>query len=81
MTTTEPGAAVREDTAPATPPSSAEDVLDRLRRPETPTHLFRGFGPLVLAAILIVVMMLLAPSVAPEVIIERPVGVDGEVGG
>lgn len=70
MTTTEP------DTATA----SAEDVLDRLRRPDVSLHLFRGFGPLVLAAVLIVVMMLLAPSVAPERIIERPGGATSEVG-
>lgn len=70
MTTTEP------DTTPA----SAEEVLDRLRRPDVPLHLFRGFGPLVLAAALIVVMMFLAPSIAPERIIERPVGATSEAG-
>ena len=32
-----------------------------------------GFGPLVAAAVLFVLMVLLAPSVAPERIVEKPV--------
>jgi len=43
---------------------------------ETPTnrHLLRGFGPLVVGVILFVLMVLLAPTVAPErdVTIEGP---------
>ena len=88
MTTTDPAPAhagelpepsLAESTVPEAPPS-AEEVLDRLRRPDTPLHLFKGFGPLVLAGLLIVVMMLLAPSVAPERIVERPVGATSEDG-
>jgi poly-D-alanine transfer protein DltD len=36
-------------------------------------HLARGFGPLVVAAILFILMVLLAPTVAPERIVEEPV--------
>jgi hypothetical protein len=41
-------------------------------RPEN-VHLFRGYGPLVVAVVLFVLMLLLAPSVAPERIVEQPV--------
>ena len=51
-----------------------EAGLTALRtRPEN-VHLFRGYGPLVVGAILFVLMLLLAPSVAPEQIVEQPVG-------
>lgn len=55
---------------------SAEVVLDQLRAKDRVPQIFGGFGPLVLAAVLIVVMMLLAPSVAPERVVERPVDLD-----
>lgn len=54
-------------------PTSAEDVLRALRTTPRVRQLFGGFGPLVLVAVLVVAMVLLAPSVAPEQIIERPV--------
>lgn len=57
-------------------PLAAEDVLDRLRANDRPVQLLGGFGPLVLAAFLVVVMMVLAPSVAPERVVERPVDLD-----
>ena len=41
-------------------------------RPEN-VHLFRGYGPLVVGAILFVLMLVLAPSVAPERVVEQPV--------
>ncbi len=63
----------------AAPDRSAEAVLDRLRRVETTRPLLWGVGPLVLAVALVLVMMALAPSVAPERIIERPVGESTEV--
>jgi hypothetical protein len=48
-------------------------VLASLRtRPEN-VHLFRGFGPLIVGAVLFVLMLLLAPSVAPEHVVEQPV--------
>lgn len=57
-------------------PLAAEDVLDRLRTKDRPIQLLGGFGPLVLAAMLILVMMVLAPSVAPERVVERPMDVE-----
>lgn len=56
-----------EPPAPAT-----EGPLDRLRATPTNVHLFRGFGPLVVGAVLFVLMVALAPSVAPERTVERP---------
>ena len=41
-------------------------------RPEN-VHLFRGYGPLVVGAVLFVLMLILAPSVAPERVVEQPV--------
>ena len=50
-----------------------EAGLDALRtRPEN-VHLFRGYGPLIVGAILFVLMLILAPSVAPEQVVEQPV--------
>jgi hypothetical protein len=44
-----------------------------MRRPDLSRLLFRGFAPLVLAAALFVLSVLLVPSVAPEhVVVERP---------
>lgn len=63
MTTTEPESA-----------TGAEGVLERLRTQAPMRHILRGFGPLVLALLLIVTMIVLAPSVAPERIVVRPVG-------
>ena len=40
--------------------------------PENP-HLFRGFGPLVVAIVLFLLMVTLLPTVAPEHVVERPV--------
>lgn len=57
-------------------PASAETVLARLRTQPERRQLFGGFGPLVLAAVLLLAMVLLAPSVAPERVVERPVGAD-----
>jgi hypothetical protein len=47
------------------------EPLARLRvRPDN-VHLFRGFGPFVAALILFIAMLLLAPSVAPEHVVEK----------
>jgi hypothetical protein len=51
-----------------------ERSLDDLRRTPLNLHLFRGFGPLVVGLILFVLMVLLAPTVAPERVVEEPVG-------
>jgi len=58
------------------------DALEVLRRRPAATELFGGFGPLVLAAALLLAMVLLVPSVAPERTVERPVGAttDAEAG-
>ena len=51
-----------------------DEELARLReRPEN-VHLLGGFGPLLVGAVLFVLMVLLAPSIAPEQVVERPVG-------
>ncbi|WP_436793431.1 hypothetical protein [Actinospongicola halichondriae] len=60
--------------APPPDETSAEAVLDRLRQMDSARPLLGGFGPLVLAAALLLLMIALAPSVAPERVIERPVG-------
>ena len=50
-----------------------EASLAALRTEPENVHLFRGYGPLIVAAILFVLMLTLAPSVAPERIVEQPV--------
>ena len=51
-----------------------EAGLAALRTQPVNVHLFRGYGPLVVGAILFVLMLVLAPSVAPERVVEQPVG-------
>lgn len=55
------------------------EALEVLRRRPTATELLGGFGPLVLAAALLLAMVLLIPSVAPERIVERPADGSGAV--
>lgn len=50
-----------------------EGVIATLRDRSTVPQLARGFGPLLLAALVALAMMMLLPSVAPERIVERPV--------
>ena len=57
---------------PPTESFAGADVIAAIRRQPRNVHLFRGFGPLVAGAVLFVLMLLLAPSVAPEHVIERP---------
>jgi len=52
----------------AAPPSLAS-----LRSTPANVHGFRGYGPLVVGAILFLLMVTLAPTVAPEQVVERPV--------
>lgn len=54
---------------------SAVDVMQLVRRRPRNVLLLRGFGPLVVAVVLYVLMLALAPSVAPEHIVERPASV------
>lgn len=56
-------------------PATAEDVIARLRQRPRNLHLAGGFGPAIVGIILFLVMLWLAPSVAPERIVERPVPV------
>ncbi len=54
-------------------PPSRDEELARLRvRPDN-VHIARGYGPLVVGAVLFVLMVLLAPTIAPERVVERPV--------
>lgn len=51
---------------------TTDEALEILRRRPLATEVLGGFGPLVLAAALLLAMVLLIPSVAPERIVERP---------
>ena len=51
---------------------SATEAIETLRHRRTSPQLLRGFAPLVLALVLLVAMVELVPSVAPEHVIERP---------
>lgn len=53
------------------PPTTTEEALEVLRRRPRATELLGGFGPLVLAVALLALMVLLAPSIAPERTVER----------
>jgi hypothetical protein len=50
-----------------------EAGLASLRTRPDNVHLFGGYGPLIVGAILFVLMLVLAPSVAPEHVVEQPV--------
>jgi len=54
-------------------PDEREAALASLRTKPENVHLFRGYGPLIVGAILFVLMITLAPSVAPERVVEQPV--------
>lgn len=58
------------DGARADPTGSSLAVL---RQRPVNLHILRGYGPLVVGAVLFVLMVLLAPTVAPERVVERPV--------
>ena len=51
-----------------------DEELGRLRERPDNVHLLGGFGPLVVGVVLFVLMVLLAPTVAPEQVVEEPVG-------
>ncbi len=48
--------------------------LGMLREEPENVNLAGGYGPLVVGILLFVLMVLLAPTVAPEQVVERPVG-------
>jgi hypothetical protein len=59
----------------STPPvDERETALSALRTTPENVHLFRGYGPLIVGIVLFVLMVTLAPTVAPEQVVERPVG-------
>ena len=55
-------------------PPSRDEELARLRERPDNVHLARGYGPLVVGIVLFALMVLLAPTIAPERVVERPVG-------
>ena len=71
MTTTSPDPTDAAD-ATGSAPLTAEAALEVLRRRPAAIEALGGFGPLVLALALLVAMVLIVPSVAPERIVERP---------
>jgi hypothetical protein len=50
-----------------------DEELESLRLEPENTHLLGGYGPLLVGAVLLVLMVLLAPTIAPEQVVERPV--------
>ena len=48
------------------------ETITELRATRRNVLLFRGFGPLAVAVVLVVLMLVFAPSVAPEKVVERP---------
>ena len=52
--------------------NAANDALAFLRREPDNPHLFGGFGPLILALLVALVITLAIPSVAPEQIVRVP---------
>ena len=57
----------------ATNGADAGTSLASLRTTPENVHLFRGYGPLVVGIILFILMVMLAPTVAPEHVVERPI--------
>jgi hypothetical protein len=47
-------------------------TLAALRTTPQNVHLLRGYGPLVVGIVLFLLMVTLAPTVAPEHVVERP---------
>jgi hypothetical protein len=53
--------------------SNGSQPIEILREHPTNPHLLRGFGPLVVGIVLLLLMTLMAPTVAPEERLTRPV--------
>jgi hypothetical protein len=51
-----------------------DSPLRELREPVENPHGFRGYGPLLALAVLVVLMVVLAPTIAPEEIVLVPTG-------
>ena len=54
----------------------SDEPLAALRVRPANVHLLRGFGPFAVGVVLFVAMLLLAPSVARERVVERPADAD-----
>jgi hypothetical protein len=67
-----PAEGAADDPADPPAPDAASSPLAALREHPVNVHLFRGYGPLVVGVILFVLMVVLAPTVAPEHVVERP---------
>ena len=64
----------------ATAPPDAADAIGILRTRSEGREVLGGFGPLVVAGLLLLVMVLLVPSVAPEQVVEQPAGTSTDAG-
>lgn len=53
-------------------PAGDRPALAALRTAPDNVHLLRGYGPLVVGIVLFLLMVTLAPTVAPEHVVERP---------
>jgi hypothetical protein len=56
------------------PTQDRDPELTQLREKPENLHLAGGYGPLLVGAVLFVLIVLLAPTIAPEQVVERPVG-------
>jgi hypothetical protein len=55
------------------PPPAALDAIAEMRATRRSVLIARGFGTLVAGIVLFLLMLAIAPSVAPEHIVDRPV--------
>jgi hypothetical protein len=53
---------------------SHDEELARLRIRPANVHLAGGYGPLIVGLVLFAMVVLLAPTIAPERVVEEPVG-------
>jgi hypothetical protein len=53
-------------------PSSALDAIAAMRARPRSALIVRGFGTLVAGVVLLLLMLFIAPSIAPEHIVDRP---------
>jgi hypothetical protein len=60
--------------AEPTADAATSETISSLRANPRNLHIANGLGPLLAAAVLFALMLLLAPSVAPEHVVQRPVG-------
>jgi hypothetical protein len=58
----------------AAPPADQAEPLAVLRERPTAASFAGGYGPLIVGVILFALIVLLAPTVAPEQVVEEPVG-------